>query len=96
MNKNIQPYRRVWRETMNGNLVIFICIGICVMILIGLLFEKQIVTLLINGVSGVVVMYCINSILPAYAIGINLLTIGTVTLLGLPGVVTLYIIKLII
>lgn len=81
---------------MNGNLVIFICIGICVMILIGLLFEKQIVTLLINGVSGVVVMYCINSILPAYAIGINLLTMGTVTLLGLPGVATLYIIKLII
>ena len=96
MNRNIQPYRHVWRETMNGNLVIFICIGICVMILIGLLFEKQIVTLLINGVSGVVVMYCINSILPAYAIGINLLTMGTVTLLGLPGVVTLYIIKLII
>ena len=81
---------------MNGDLVIFICIGICIMILIGLLFKKQLVSLLFNGVSGIVVIYCINGLFPIYAIGINGLTIGIATLLGLPGVITLYIITMLI
>lgn len=79
---------------MSSNLVVFICIGICVLILIGVLFEKQVLSLLINGISGGMVIYCVNGLLPAYAVGINVLTLGMATVLGFPGVITLYVIKL--
>ncbi len=81
---------------MNGDLVIFICIGICIVILVWILFGKQLFNLLVNGVAGFIVIYCINGLLPAYAIGVNILTMGIATLLGIPGVITLYIITMII
>lgn len=81
---------------MNGDLVIFICIGICIVILVWILFGKQLFNLLVNGVAGFIIIYCINGLLPAYAIGVNILTMGIATLLGIPGVITLYIITMII
>ena len=78
---------------MGGDLVIYVFIGICILILIGLLFKKQLVDFLINGITGVVIIYCINGLLPIYAIGINYVTIGIATLLGIPGIITVYIVK---
>ncbi len=81
---------------MNGDLVIFICIGICIAILVWILFGKQIFNFIINGVAGFIIIYCINGLLPTYAIGINLLTMGVASLLGIPGIITLYIISMMI
>lgn len=45
---------------------------------------------------GIVLIAVVNIILPQYAIGLNWMTMGCAGVLGLPGVVTLYIVNAVI
>ncbi len=81
---------------MSGNFVILIAIGICTLILLWVLFEKQINYLLTNTIGGVIIIYFVNSIWVQGSIGINVLTLSISALLGIPGIVMLYILKLIL
>lgn len=76
---------------MGINPVILICIGICVMILMWVLFQELFIKLLSRVVIGAIIIYSINEVLPQYAIGINAMTIGCSGVLGIPGVVMVYI-----
>lgn len=76
---------------------IFTCIGICAVMLIGVMGKKTIITLFKRGIVGVSLIIAINLVVPeTLEIGINFITIGCTSLLGVPGVVMLYIINLMI
>ncbi|MDF2879099.1 MAG: sigmaK-factor processing regulatory BofA [Clostridia bacterium] len=70
---------------------ILISMGICIIILLWVLFKEKFVEVTARAIVGGVIIYCINGILPQYAIGINAMSLGCSGLLGIPGVAMLYI-----
>ncbi len=64
--------------------------------LIYYLFKKQLKTISLNIVLGVVIIYVINMIYPSISIGINPITIISMGMMGGPGIAMLYIAKIII
>lgn len=79
---------------MRGNAIILISIIICVVALLWEIYEDKLSKLVLRILMGAVVITVVNLILPQYAVGINLITLGCSGILGLPGVVTLYMIML--
>lgn len=45
---------------------------------------------------GIVMIIVVNIVLPQYAIGLNWISMGCASILGMPGVITLYIVNAII
>lgn len=75
---------------------ILICMGICFMILLWVLLKEKFIEGIARMIVGGILIYCINSMLPQYAIGINLISLGCSGVLGIPGVAMLYIVNTIV
>ena len=73
--------------------VILISIGICFVILLWVLFKEKFIEALVRMMVGGIIIYCINGMLPQYAIGINSVSLVCSGLLGIPGVAMLYIVS---
>ncbi|PHV70034.1 hypothetical protein CS063_12885 [Sporanaerobium hydrogeniformans] len=72
---------------------IALCMGICLIVLCFILFEEKCIKVVAQAIVGCLVIYCINQIVPQYAIGINAVSIACGGLLGVPGVTLLYILN---
>lgn len=77
----------------NSQQVIIIFLLICGLMLVWSLWKKQLITVIIKFIIGIGILWIINIFLPTIAIGINFLTIGIVGILGIPGIIMLYIIQ---
>ena len=71
---------------------ILICIGICVVTLLWILLKEKFIEIIVRAIVGGILIYCINNVLPEYAIGVNALTLSCSGILGIPGVAMLYIV----
>lgn len=74
-----------------------IIIGICIVVILLAIFFKKIewlVNFVFRALLGVVLLYCINSVLVNFGIqkvpGINEINIASIGVLGFPGVLMLY------
>ena len=76
--------------------MILLAIGLCTLWLIGELTKSQIVKWLIRVCFSGVMIIIMNCLLPQYMINLNLYTLGFSTLLGVPGLMTLYVFQMII
>lgn len=72
--------------------ILLISLGICILFLLLVLFQEKLISFLIRGILGGLLIYAINLLFPEYAIGINFFTLGCSGLLGIPGIATLYIV----
>ena len=84
---------------MSERLLLMVLIGICsVIFIIGFIFKRMDILIrgAIRGITGSVVIYGIGFIMQAVGcvslVGLNLWTAGVCTVLGLPGMVVLYVI----
>ena len=79
-------------ETVNSEQVIIGFILVCVIMLFWSLWKRQLVTIIIKMIMGMAIIGAVNLILPTIAIGINGLTVGVTGILGIPGIIMLYVI----
>lgn len=79
--------------TVNSEQVIIGFIIVCVIMLFWSIWKRQLLTIIIKIVGGMAVIGVVNMLFPAIAIGINGLTAGITGILGIPGIVMLYIIQ---
>ncbi|MEA4815260.1 hypothetical protein SDC9_200585 [bioreactor metagenome] len=83
---------------MGANAIIYIMLGICGFLILAFILAKPIkflIGLLINAISGLILIIAANFVLAASgaAVGINALTVFIVTVLGLPGAAALIVIR---
>jgi inhibitor of the pro-sigma K processing machinery len=70
--------------------------GICFMLLLWILLKEKFIEGIARMIVGGILIYTINSLLPQYAIGINLISLGCSGVLGIPGVAMLYIVGIMV
>ncbi len=75
---------------------ILISIGICFVILAWVLFKEKCIEALTRMVVGGIIIYCLNGVMPQYAVGINGMSLICSGILGIPGVAMLYIVGAIV
>ncbi len=75
---------------------ILISIGVCIVILLWVLFKEKFIQVVVRMIVGCIVIYGLNGLLPQYAIGINAISLGCSGILGIPGVAMLYIVGAIV
>ncbi|NLI89478.1 MAG: hypothetical protein GX366_03605 [Epulopiscium sp.] len=80
-------------ENVNSQQVIIALIFVCVLMLIWSVWRKQLLTVFLKVVVGMGIVWLINLLFLFIAIGLNGITAGTIAILGLPGIVMLYIIN---
>lgn len=78
---------------VNSQQVIIGLIIVCALMLIWSIWKKQLLTLIAKLGVGMIIIWIVNLILPTIAIGINAITVGVVGILGIPGIIMLYIIQ---
>lgn len=79
---------------MEGNRMMWLGIGLCVLGLIGEIAKSRFVRWMIRICFASIMIIVMNCLLPQYMIGFNLYTVGFSTLLGVPGLMTLYIFRM--
>ena len=75
---------------MDNELIIYVLIAICILLLIYYIFKTQLKHMMINVFWGILIICIFNSIVPELKVGINPLTISIISVLGVPGIVMLY------
>lgn len=78
---------------MNSHQVIVGLIIVCAIMLVWSLWKKQLLTLIVKLGIGMIIIWTTNLLVPTIAIGINAITLGIVGILGVPGIIMLYIIQ---
>lgn len=78
---------------INSQEVIIGLIVVCALMLIWSIWKKELLTLALKVVLGMIIIGITNYLIPTIAIGINAITVGTIGILGIPGVIMLYIIQ---
>lgn len=81
---------------MDEELMIYILIMGCILILVYDVFKKQLRNIAFNIVVGVIAICIINVLYPEIKVGLNSITVTTVGAMGIPGIVMLYIIRIIL
>lgn len=76
--------------------MIWLALGLCVLGLVGELAKNSIVKWLIRVCFSGLMIIVMNCLLPQYTVGFNLYTVGFSTLLGIPGLMTLYVVNMIL
>lgn len=67
----------------------------CTILLIGVIFDQYLLRWIKNGVIGVVCIYVCDLFLPiTWQVGISVLTVLCTALLGIPGILILYLIAI--
>lgn len=76
--------------------MIGLAIGLCTLGLIGELTTSKLLKWLIKVCFSGIMIIVMNCLLPQYMIAFNLYTVGFSTLLGVPGLMTLYMLQMLI
>jgi len=79
--------------TVNSEQVIIGFIAVCMVMLFWSLWKRQVLTIIIKMIIGMATIGVVNLILPTMAIGINGVTVGVTGILGIPGIIMLYVIE---
>lgn len=77
-------------------MLMMVAITVGVVVYIWHLCKVPISTLIGRVTLGLIIMMIVNYMMPAYELGINLITLGCAGVLGIPGVITLYIVNMVI
>lgn len=75
-------------------ILVGVAIGILGLILVDVLVKNKIVRFVCKGCLSSIEIVIMNCLLTQYAIGLNLFTVLFSTLLGIPGLMTLYVLKM--
>ncbi|HHX62709.1 MAG TPA: hypothetical protein GX707_18640 [Epulopiscium sp.] len=78
---------------LNSQQIIIGLIAVCVLMLVWSIWKKELCTIIVKIGVGIIIIWTANLLLPAIAIGINAITLGIVGILGIPGIIMLYIIQ---
>ena len=78
---------------MGSQLIVSIVVGICILALIGIVTRSKIIGILTRIAISCMMIIVMNCLLPQYMIAVNLYTVGFSTLLGVPGLMTLYLLQ---
>lgn len=78
---------------LNSQQVTIALIVVCVLMLIWSIWKKELLTFVVKIGVGMIIIWTTNLIFPTVAIGINAITVGVVGILGIPGIIMLYIIQ---
>lgn len=71
--------------------IIVNCLIVCGVLLIGVIFDEYVLKWIRNGIIGVTCIYICDLFLPVmWQVGISSLTVLVAALLGIPGVLILY------
>lgn len=81
---------------MGEQLLLGVFIGICILALIGTMTNSKLIHFMTRGCISSVMILVMNCLMPQYMIGFNLYTIMFSTVLGLPGLMTLYVFQMIV
>ncbi len=81
---------------LNSQQVIIGLIVVCALMLIWSIWKKELLTLIVKIGVGMIIIWTTNLILPTIALGINGITVGVVGILGIPGIIMLYIIQVLL
>ncbi len=86
---------------MDSNNIVNSMLWICIMITGTILFLnplKKIIKFLFNGIFGVFIIYLVNTLFPFMQlnIGINIFTFIISALLGIPGIISIFVIQTIL
>lgn len=75
---------------------ILIGLAICMGMLVLILFDRYIIKMCVQGIVGVMCVMGINWMIPvAYQVTIDFISIGIMAVVGIPGVILLYILQFI-
>lgn len=77
-------------------ILVCVVIGILGLFLVEMLIKNKIVQFVCKGCLSSIGIVLMNCLLTQYAIGLNLFTVLFSTLLGIPGLMTLYLLKMMI
>lgn len=83
-------------NALNSPQIIWLMLGICVLLLLFIVFFRQIKVLIkitLQGAVGLIAVFCVNFLaMPlGFSVGLNLINAVFIGLLGIPGIATLYI-----
>lgn len=81
---------------MGSDLFIWGCIGLGGLGLISELSQNKVIKWCVKIGFGSVMLMVMNYLLPQYNVGFNVYTIGISTILGIPGVMMLYVVQMIL
>lgn len=81
---------------INSQQVIIGFLIVCGFMLLWSLWKRQLITMVIKGMVGMGIIWTINLLLPAIAIGLNWITVGISCILGIPGIMMMYVFKVFI
>lgn len=81
---------------MGSNLFVWACIGLAVIGLVGEMYKSKWVIWLRRLGVGSLMIIVMNCLVPQYMISFNWYTVGFSTLLGIPGVMTLYVMRMLL
>ena len=86
---------------MDSDSIIITLLVLCGILTVAIVFSeplKHLLKLLANSVFGAVAMFAINTVFgfTGLDVGINMVTIITAGVLGLPGIAALYIVRIIL
>lgn len=81
---------------MEGDRMIWLGIGLCTLGLLGEITKNRLIKWVIRMCFTSLMIIVMNCLLPQYMIGFNLYTVGFSSLLGVPGLMTLYMLRMII
>ena len=57
------------------------------------LWKRQVLTIIVKVVVGMAIIWGVNLLLPTIAVGMNGITAGVTGILGIPGIIMLYVIQ---
>lgn len=81
---------------MQFNLLIGVLVIVGVLYVLKVVIKSRLLDLLTRVCVSVLMISVLNCLLPHYMIALNLYTVGFATCLGLPGVMTLFMLQFII
>lgn len=75
--------------------VILKCLIVCMVLLIAVIFDQYLLRWIRNGIIGAVCIYICDLFLPiTWQVGVSLFTVIFTALLGVPGILILYLISI--
>ena len=77
-------------------LLLSVFIVICVLLLLSAMTKSKLMDFVARGFIGSVMIVVMNCLLPQYVIGLSFYTVGFTAILGMPGLMTLYIFRMIV
>lgn len=91
--------RKYWTKEVKGmgiQLLLGTSVVICVLMLLSSVTKSKVIGLIGRACMGSIMIVVMNCLLPQYVIGVSLYTIGFTALLGMPGLMTLYLLQMLL